>query len=141
MGTPECGKARMPSSFSLKSSALTTRGSIYAGFSTMLAAHCRFQGQGTREETKKKLTNSRGDLKKRKILGDSIVPVVYDQARFILDADVHRCWASVGSKPIVYKNGSKESISIGGAYSLTGEFFFYSMKWQVKEGDLRKIKL
>jgi len=74
-------------------------------------------------------------------LGDSIVPVVYDQARFILDADVHRCWASVGSKPIVYKNGSKESISIGGAYSLTGEFFFYSMKWQVKEEVLWNIKL
>lgn len=74
-------------------------------------------------------------------MGASIVPVTYDQARFILDADVHRCWAPVGSKPIVYKNGSKESISIGGAYSLTGEFFFYNMKWQVKEEVLWNIKL
>jgi len=40
---------------------------------------------------------------------------------------VRKGWALIGETPIVYKNGSKESISIGGAYSSTKEFHFYKM--------------
>lgn len=58
-----------------------------------------------------------------------------------MDADVRRCWAFKGSKPIVYKNGSKKAVNIGGAYTLTGEFHFYKMRWQVKEEVLWNIKL
>jgi len=41
----------------------------------------------------------------------------------------------------VYKNGSKKSINVGGAYSSTGEFFSYEMERQVKEEVLWNIKL
>ena len=74
-------------------------------------------------------------------MGPDITPVIYDQARFTLDADIRRCWAPVGSKPIVYKNGSKVAINIGGAYSSTYEFFYYKMPYQVKEEVLWNIKL
>lgn len=74
-------------------------------------------------------------------MGRKIIPVAYDQARFTLDADVRRCWAPIGSKPIVYKNGSKKAINVGGAYSSTGEFHFYRMKWQTKEEVLWNVKL
>ena len=74
-------------------------------------------------------------------MGRKIVVVTYDQARFTLDADVRSCWAPIGSKPIVYKNGSKKAINIGGAYSSTGEFFFHKMGWQTKEEVLWNIKL
>lgn len=67
--------------------------------------------------------------------------VTYDQARFTLDADVRRCWAPKGSKPIVYKNGCKKAINIGGAYSSTGQFHFYQMPRQVKEQVLWNMKL
>ncbi len=67
--------------------------------------------------------------------------VTYDQAKFTLDADVRRCWAFKGSRPIVYRNGSKKSVSIGGAYSSTGEFHFCRMEWQTKEEVLRNMKL
>ncbi len=70
-----------------------------------------------------------------------IIIVSYDQARFTLDADVRRCWAPIGSKPIVFKNGSKKAINIGGAYSSTKEFYFYKMKYQTKEEVLWNIKL
>lgn len=50
-------------------------------------------------------------------------------------------WALIGETPIVYKNGSKESISIGGAYSSTKEFHFYKMEWQTKENVLWNLKL
>ena len=74
-------------------------------------------------------------------MGDDITIVTYDQAKFTLDADIRKCWAFKGSKPIVYKNGSKKSVSIGGAYSSTGEFHFYKMEWQTKEHVLWNIKL
>ena len=74
-------------------------------------------------------------------MGNKIIPIAYDQARFTLDADVRRCWAFKGTKPIVYKNGSKKAINVGGAYTSTGEFFFYKMKWQIKEEVLWNIKL
>ena len=67
--------------------------------------------------------------------------VTYDQARFTIDADVRRCWAPIGSKPTVFKNGSKRAINIGGAYSSTGEFYFYKMHYQVKEEVLQNMKL
>jgi putative transposase len=74
-------------------------------------------------------------------LGRKIVIVTYDQARFTLDADIRRCWAIKGSKPIVYKNGSKRAINVGGAYTSTGEFYYHRMKWQTKEEVLWNIKL
>lgn len=74
-------------------------------------------------------------------MGLDRIIVTYDQARFTLDADVRRCWAFKGTTPIVYKNGSKESMSIGGAYSSTKKFHFYQMEWQVKENVLENIKL
>jgi len=67
--------------------------------------------------------------------------VTYDQARFLLNADTRRCWAPIGSKPVVYQNGSKEAINIGGAYASTHEFHFYEMPYQVKEEVLWNIKL
>ena len=66
--------------------------------------------------------------------------VTYDQARFTLDADVRRCWAPTGSKPIVFKNGSKEAINVGGAYSSTDKFYFFKMSYQVKEEVLKNMK-
>ena len=66
-------------------------------------------------------------------MGPNVIPVTYDQAHFNIDADVRRCWAPIGSKPIVYKNGSKKAVNVGGAYSSTGEFFYYRMERQVKE--------
>lgn len=74
-------------------------------------------------------------------MGHDRVIVTYDQAKFNLDADVRRCWAFRGTTPIVYKNGSKKSISIGGAYSSTGEFHFHQMEWQTKENVLWNLKL
>jgi transposase len=73
-------------------------------------------------------------------LGSKII-VTYDQAKFTIDADIRRCWAPIGSKPIVFRNGSKKSISVGGAYSSTGEFHFYKMPYQLKETVLQNIKL
>lgn len=74
-------------------------------------------------------------------MGRNLIIVTYDQARFTLDADVRRCWASIGSKPIVYKNGSKIAINMGGAYSSKGNFHFYAMDYQIKEEVLWNIKL
>ena len=74
-------------------------------------------------------------------MDDDTVIATYDQARFKLDADVRRCWAFKGSPPIVYKNGSKIAINIGGTYTSTGEFHFYKMKYQIKEEVLWNIKL
>jgi len=50
-------------------------------------------------------------------------------------------WAKIGTTPILYKNGSKKAINVGGAYSSTGEFFTYQMDRQVKEEVLWNIKL
>lgn len=66
--------------------------------------------------------------------------MTYDQAHFKIDADVRKCWARVGSKPIVYKNGSKQAVNIGGAYT-TGKFHFYKMIWQDKDNVLENLKL
>jgi transposase len=66
--------------------------------------------------------------------------VTYDQAHFKIDADIRKVWAKVGETPIVYKNGSKKNINVGGAYSSTGEFFSYEMKRQIKEEVLWNIK-
>ena len=73
-------------------------------------------------------------------MGDDVIIVTYDQAKFRLDADIRRAWSFIGETPIVYKNGSKNNISIGGAYSSTGEFHFYKMSWQRKETVLENIK-
>ncbi|MBU0756889.1 MAG: transposase, partial [Nanoarchaeota archaeon] len=67
--------------------------------------------------------------------------VTYDQAHFNIDADVRRCWSFIGETPIVYKNGSKKAINIGGAYSDNGKFVFYQMEKQVKETILENMKL
>lgn len=74
-------------------------------------------------------------------MGKGIVLVTYDQARFKIDADVRRCWAKIGTTPIVYKNGSKKAVNIGGAYASTGYFHTYLMKHQVKGEVLWNIKL
>lgn len=66
--------------------------------------------------------------------------MAYDQAHFKIDADVRKYWARVGSKPIVYKNGSKQAVNIGGAYT-TGKFHFYKMIWQDKDNVLENLKL
>lgn len=71
---------------------------------------------------------------------DTII-VTYDQAHFKIDADVRKVWARIGETPIVYKNGSKKCINVGGAYSSTREFYFYLMRYQVKEEVLWNIKL
>lgn len=70
---------------------------------------------------------------------DTIV-VTYDQAHFKIDADVRRCWAKIGTTPIVYKNGSKKAVNIGGSYA-NGDFHFYKMERQIKEEVLWNIKL
>ena len=74
-------------------------------------------------------------------MGGKVVIVTYDQARFTLDADVRKCWAPIGSRPIVFKNGSKKAVNIGGAYTSTCEFNFYRMSYQTKEEVLWNIKL
>lgn len=74
-------------------------------------------------------------------MGSSTVIVTYDQARFTLDADVRRCWAPIGSAPIVYKNGLKRAVNVGGAYTSTNDFYPYLMRYQVKEEVLWNIKL
>lgn len=71
----------------------------------------------------------------------TIVIVTYDQAHFNIDADVRRCWSFVGEPPIVYKNGSKRSVNVGGAYATDGTFTFYFMEHQVKENVLENIKI
>jgi len=71
--------------------------------------------------------------------GTIIVP--YDQAHFKIDADIRKVWARIGTTPILYKNGSKKCVNVGGAYSSDGEFHFYLMDYQVKEEVLWNIKL
>ena len=68
----------------------------------------------------------RESLKKRQRVGHDKIIVTYDQARFTLDADVRRCWAFKGTTPIVYKNGSKESISIERSIQLNKQIPFLS---------------
>lgn len=70
---------------------------------------------------------------------DTIV-VTYDQAHFTIDADVRKVWAKIGTTPMVWKNGSKKGVNVGGAY-VTGEFYFYFMSWQEQEQVLWNIKL
>jgi len=74
-------------------------------------------------------------------LDKETVVVTYDQAHFTIDADVRKVWAKIGTTPIIYKNGSKKSLNVGGAYSSTGEFFTYQMNRQIKEEVLWNIKL
>ena len=69
------------------------------------------------------------------------VVFTYDQAHFKIDADVRKVWAKIGTTPVIYKNGSKKSINVGGAYSSTGEFLIYEMDRQIKEEVLWNIKL
>lgn len=92
------------------------------------------RNQGNVEEFKQEFQ------KKKAEIGEGHVIVTYDQAKFCIDADVRRGWALAGETPIVYKNGSKKSISIGGAYSSTGEFIYHKMDWQTKEAVLWNIK-
>ena len=74
-------------------------------------------------------------------MDSDISTVTYDQAHFNIDADARRCWSFIGETPIVYKNGSKKAINVGGAYSDNGKFVFYSMEKQVKETILENMKL
>jgi putative transposase len=85
--------------------------------------------------------NSKNNLKKLSGLDKDTIIVAYDQAHFNIDADVRRVWAKIGTTPIIYKNGSKEGINVGGAYTSTNEFYFYFMDRQVKEEVLWNIKL
>lgn len=74
-------------------------------------------------------------------MGKGTIVVTYDQAHFKIDADVRKVWAKIGTTPILYKNGSKKCINVGGAYSSNGEFHFYLMDYQIKEEVLWNIKL
>lgn len=74
-------------------------------------------------------------------MGKETLVLTYDQAHFKIDADVRKVWARIGATPIIYKNGSKKSVNVGGAYSSSGEFNFYLMDYQVKEEVLWNIKL
>ena len=74
-------------------------------------------------------------------MGKGTIVVTYDQAKFRIDADVRKVWARIGTTPIIYKNGSKKGVDVGGAYSSNGEFHFYLMDYQVKEEVLWNIKL
>jgi transposase len=74
-------------------------------------------------------------------LDNGTIVLTYDQAHFKIDADVRKVWARKGTTPIIYKNGSKKSVNVGGAYSSNGEFHFYLMDYQVKEEVLWNIKL
>ena len=67
--------------------------------------------------------------------------MTYDQAHFKIDADVRKVWAKIGTTPIIYKNGSKKCVNVGGAYSSNGFFHFYLMDYQIKEEVLWNIKL
>ena len=73
-------------------------------------------------------------------MGNKII-ITYDQAHFKIDADIRKCWYPIGKTPIVYKNGSKKAINIGGAYTSTKEFHFYRMETQNKKEVLNNLKM
>ena len=70
----------------------------------------------------------------------TIIIICLDEAHFTIDANRRRCWAKKGTTPIVYMNGSKESIDVGGALTSKGKFHYQQMKRQVKEEVLKFIK-
>lgn len=73
-------------------------------------------------------------------MGEETIIICLDEAHFTIDADRRRCWAKKGTKPIVYKNGSKKCINVGGALTSKGKFHYQQMKWQVKEEVLKFIR-
>jgi hypothetical protein len=63
-----------------------------------------------------------------------------DEAHFTIDADRRTCWARKGTTPIVYMNGSKEAINVGGALTWHGKFHYQELSRQTKEEVLKFVK-
>lgn len=84
--------------------------------------------------------SSKNSLKKVENLDDDTVIICLDEAHFTIDADRRKCWARKGTKPIVYKNGSKKAINVGGALTWIGKFHYQEMERQNKEEVLKFIK-
>lgn len=66
--------------------------------------------------------------------------ICLDEVHFTIDADRRKCWARKGTTPVVYTNGSKEAINVGGALTGHGKFHYQEMSRQVKEEVLKFIK-
>lgn len=66
--------------------------------------------------------------------------ICIDEAHFTIVADRRKCWARKGTTPIVYMNGSKEAINVGGAITGHGKFHYQEMSHQIKEGVLKFVK-
>ena len=73
-------------------------------------------------------------------MGEKGIIICLDEAHFKIDADRRRCWAKKGTTPIVYKNGSKRCVNIGGALTSKGKFHYQQMDRQIKEEILKFIK-
>ena len=73
-------------------------------------------------------------------LGKDVVIICMDEAHFTIDADRRKCWARKGTTPIVYMNGSKEAINVGGALTGHGKFHYQEMSHQIKEEMLKFVK-
>lgn len=69
-----------------------------------------------------------------------MVIICLDEVHFTIDADRRKCWARKGTTPLVYTNGSKEAINVGGALTWHGKFHYQEMDRQVKEEVLKFIK-
>ena len=70
---------------------------------------------------------------------DTII-ICLDEVHFTIDADRRKCWARKGTTPLVYTNGSKEAINVGGALTWQGKFHYQEMGRQVKEEVLKFIR-
>lgn len=73
-------------------------------------------------------------------MGENTIVICLDEAHFKIDADRRRCWAKKGTTPIVYQNGSKKAINIGGGLTGNSKFHYQQMERQVKEEVLRFVK-
>ena len=73
-------------------------------------------------------------------MGKDVVIICMDEAHFTIDADRRKCWARKGTTPIVYMNGSKEAINVGGALTGHGKFHYQEMSHQIKEEMLKFVK-
>ncbi len=56
-----------------------------------------------------------------------MVIICLDEVHFTVDADRCKCWARKGTTPLVYTNGSKEAINVGGALTWHGKFHYQEM--------------
>jgi len=45
-----------------------------------------------------------------------------------VDSNKSKCWAIKGSKPIIFTNGSKAKINIGGFFTENGDFYWYDLE-------------